>query len=160
MRIGVPILAAALAVVSIGRGVTEIDGFPRFLRSSAANREAYSPMLHDAIDALPADAHILTNNPQRVWWLNRREPTLFAFTQPRAGNSHYPLTAEEVLALACAGDTYLAWFSGLLNAGFGPEERRPDLFEVVRLDVLETVGGGTLSRVEPVAPDSCPPRST
>ncbi len=160
VRFGTPVLAATLALASLGRGVVEVADFPDLVPASSANRGAFSPQLHDAIDALPPDVHLLTNSPQRVWWQNRREPTLFAFTQPRAGNSHYPLPADDVVALACDGDTYLAWFSGLLNAGGGPEERRPDLLEVVRLDVVETMPGGTLYAVATIDPGVCPPRST
>lgn len=160
VRLVVPALAVALALVSVVRGADEVDDLPRLLWGSSANREVYSPQLHDAIDALPPGIHLLTNNPQRVWWQHRREPTLFAFTRPRAGNSHYPLPAADVLDLACDGDTYLAWFVGLANAGEGPEERRPDLLRVVRLDPVREVAGGTLYEVLPLDPTACPARST
>jgi len=154
------VVAVPLALASVGRGVVVAAEFPDTLWTSSASRSVYSPELHDEIDALPAGVHLLTNNPQRVWWQHRREPTLFAFTRPRAGNSHYPIPADEVLALACDGRTVLAWFDGLLNAGDGPQERRPDLSEVVHLTASRVVAGGTLYEVEPVDRTRCSNRST
>lgn len=157
-------VAATLAVLALAgsawRGLVTVNDFPDRLWASSANRDVYSPQLHDAIDALPADVHLLTNNPQRTWWQNRREPTRFAFTRPRAGNSHYPLDADELLHLSCDGPTVLAWFPGLLNAGDGPEERRPDLLEVVRLTTRLEVAGGTLYDVTPLDPAGCADPST
>lgn len=153
---GAVAIAVLLVAGSVWRGAVAVADFPDRLWASSANRSSYSAALHDAIDALPADVHLLTNNPQRTWWQNRREPTLFAFTRPRAGNSHYPIPADELLALACDGPTVLAWFPGLVNAGDGPEERRPDLLAVVTLTETLDVAGGVLYAVEPVDPGACP----
>ena len=111
--------------------------------------------MHDLIDELPADAQVLTNNPWGVWWQNQREPTLFAFTRPRPGNSHFPISGERTLELACTMPTYLAWFPDLMNAGDGPDERRPDLLEVVDLHLQDVVPGGQLYRCVPRDPAAC-----
>jgi len=128
---------------------------PRTLPYGAGSRTQYSPQLYDIVEALPADVNILTNSPQRVWWQTRHEPTLFAFTRPRPGNSHYPLSVDETVRYACAGTTYLAWFGQLLNAGDSPQERRPDLLEVVDLTVQRSVPGGQLYVVTPRSEDLC-----
>ena len=103
--------------------------------------------LYDVVDELPADVTILTNYPQGLWWQTRREPTLFAFTRPRPGNSHVPLTLDETIEQICARTTYLAWFAGLRNAGEGPAERRPEIVEVVDPTTEHTVPGGVLYRL-------------
>ena len=107
------------------QGVAFAARFPDLAPGGAGYKPQFSPQLYDAIDALPADARILTNNPQRVWWFTDREPTLMGFTRPRPGNSHYPLDADDTVHEACSGRSYLAWFDSLQNAGDGPEERRP-----------------------------------
>jgi hypothetical protein len=129
--------------------------FPDLAPSGSGYRAQFSPELYDAIDALPADARILTNNPQRVWWFTDREPTLMGFTQPRPGNSHYPIDAEHTVQEACTGHSYLAWFSGLLNAGDGPSERRPDLVGLVDLQLASSFAGGQLYRISPLDPAEC-----
>jgi hypothetical protein len=111
--------------------------------------------LYDDIDALPADARILTNNPQRVWWFTNREPTLMGFTRPRPGNSHYPLDPQHTVLEACSGHAYLAWFDSLQNAGASPAERRPDLAALVDLQLEASVPGGDLYRLVPVDASSC-----
>ena len=111
--------------------------------------------MYDAIDALPADARILTNNPQRVWWFTDRVPTQMGFTRPRPGNSHYPLDAADTLKEACTGHVYLAWFNGLSNSGIGPKERRPDLAALVDLELQTSVPGGQLYLLAPVDPSTC-----
>ena len=98
---------------------------------------------------------VLTNSPQRVWWQTRREPTLFAFTRPRAGNSHYPLNSDEMMRLVCIREAYLAWFDGLANAGKGPHERRPDLTALIDLVVQKSVSGGVLYRLTPRHEQDC-----
>jgi hypothetical protein len=123
--------------------------------ASSGDRALYSPGLYDAVDDLPADAQLLTNNPWGLWWQTRREPTLFAFTRPRPGNSHYPISAERLLHLACTRSTHLAWFSSLTNAGDGPHERRPDLVRLVRLVAEAEVAGGVLYAIEPRDVASC-----
>jgi hypothetical protein len=148
------VLVPAAVVAWAWQGVAMARDVPDL--ASSGDRSLYSPGLYAAVDALPADAQLLTNNPWGLWWQNRREPTLFAFTRPRAGNSHFPIAGDRLVAIACASPTYLAWFSTLLNAGDGPAERRPDLLELVRLDPLLVVPGGTLSRVVLRDPASCP----
>lgn len=147
-RAGIVLAAGMLALWSY-QGLTVARDLPEMLPYSAASRTLYAPALYDAIDALPADATVLTNSPQRVWWQTAREPTLFAFTRPRPGNSHYPLDVDETLRLACTGSAHLAWFGQLLNAGDGPDERRPDLLDVVDLTLEQRVPGGELYRVTP-----------
>ena len=102
------------------QGVAFAARFPDLAPAGAGYKPQFSPQLYDAIDALPADARILTNNPQRVWWFTDREPTLMGFTRPRPGNSHYPLDADDTVQEACSGRAYLAWFDNLQNAGSGP----------------------------------------
>ena len=129
--------------------------FPDLATGSSGYKPQFSPQMYDVIDALPADAIVLTDNPQRVWWFTDREPTLFAFTKPRPGNSHYPLDAAHTVAQACTGHAYLAWFDGLANAGGGPAERRPDLLKLVDLQKQQTVLGGELYLLAPRDPAMC-----
>jgi hypothetical protein len=129
--------------------------FPDLATGSSGSKPQFSPQMYDVIDALPADAIVLTDNPQRVWWFTDREPTLFAFTKPRPGNSHYPLDAAHTVAQACTGHAYLAWFDGLANAGGGPAERRPDLLELVELQQQQAVIGGELYLLAPRDPAKC-----
>ncbi len=77
------------------------------------------------------------------------------FTQPRPGNSHYPLDADETVKEACSGHAYLAWFDNLQNAGDGPSERRPDLVALVDLEVETSVPRGVLYRLAPIDPSAC-----
>lgn len=147
-RLGVTV-GALVGVASIWQGVQLVDRVPDL--GSSGSRTVYSAQLHDLVDDLPDDALVLTNNPWGVWWVNRVEPTLFAFTRPRAGNSHFPLDVDETLAAACTGRAHLAWFSTLRNAGDGPAERRPDLLEVVELELVRSVPGGDLYRLAPLA---------
>ncbi|HEX3087425.1 MAG TPA: hypothetical protein VHQ23_02145, partial [Ilumatobacteraceae bacterium] len=97
------------------QGVAFAARFPDLAPGGAGYKPQFSTQLYDAIDALPADARILTNNPQRVWWFTDREPTLMGFTRPRPGNSHYPLDADQTVQEACTGHAYLAWFDNLQN---------------------------------------------
>ncbi len=150
--------AVAVLAVSVWwafHGARVIAEFPDRLPGSSASRQLHSSALHDAVDLLPTDALILTNNPQRVWWQSRRDPVLFAFTRPRPGNSHYPLDAVETLRRACTSKAYLVWFDGLLNAGEGFEERRPDLLEVVSLTSVSTTPGGQILQLHPLASEKC-----
>lgn len=151
--------AIALGVAALGwwgyQGVTFATSFPDLAPAGSGYKAQFAPELYDAIDGLAVTATILTNSPQRVWWFTDREPTVMGFTQPRPGNSHYPLDAAATVAVACTGNAYLAWFDGLQNAGEGPAERRPDLTELVTLDVETTVAGGTLYRLTPADPDRC-----
>jgi hypothetical protein len=130
--------------------------FPDFAPGGSGYKPQFSPQLYDVIDALPADARILTNSPQRVWWFTDREPTLMGFTVPRPGNSYYPLDADHTMKEACSGRTYLAWFGGLQNAaGDNPQERRPDLVALVDLQLQTSVPGGQLYRLAPLDPAAC-----
>jgi hypothetical protein len=129
--------------------------FPDLAPGGSGYKPQFSVQLYDVIDALPRDATVLTNNPQRVWWFTDREPTLFAFTRPRAGNSHYPLDAAHTLDQVCTGHAYLAWFDGLQNAGEGPAERRPDLLELVDLQLVQSVPRGELYLLAPRDPSRC-----
>ncbi|HEY7625936.1 MAG TPA: hypothetical protein VH761_02670 [Ilumatobacteraceae bacterium] len=137
------------------QGVAFAARFPDLAPGSSGYKPQFSPQLYDAIDALPGDAVILTNSPQRVWWFTDREPTLMGFTRPRPGNSHYPLDAADTFDQACSGHAYLAWFEGLQNAGDGPAERRPDLLEVVDLELRKSVPGGELYFLSPVDSSRC-----
>ncbi|MEY2581355.1 MAG: hypothetical protein QOE09_1204 [Ilumatobacteraceae bacterium] len=132
--------------------------FPDFAPGGSGYKAQFSPELYDTIDALPDDARVMTNNPQRVWWFTNREPTLMGFTQPRPGNSHYPLDPEQTLHEACSGHSYLAWFDSLQNAGATPAQRRPDLFALVDLHLETSVAGGQLYRLSPRDAGAC--RST
>jgi hypothetical protein len=129
--------------------------FPDLAPGGSGYKPQFSPQLYDVIDALPADATILTNSPQRVWWFTDREPTLMGFTRPRPGNSHYPLDADHTVAQACSGHAYLAWFHALQNAGDGPTERRPDLIALVGLHLERSVPGGELYLLSPVDASKC-----
>lgn len=129
--------------------------FPDLAPGGAGYKAQFAPQLYDVIDALPDDARVMTNNPQRVWWFTKREPTLMGFTTPRPGNSHYPLSAEQTLHEACSGNSYLAWFDSLQNAGESPEQRRPDLLALVDLVRQTSVPGGELYRLSPHDPGSC-----
>ena len=132
------------------------DRVPEIVAIGAGSRTQFSPELFDLIDQLPRDAHVLTNSPQRVWWQSHREPTLFAFTRPRAGNSNYPLSPAETLRYACMTHTYLAWFGSLGNAGDGPQDRRPDLAAIVNLTLVDTVSGGEMYLLSAHDPTQCP----
>jgi hypothetical protein len=60
------------------QGVAFAARFPDFAPAGAGYKPQFSPQLYDAIDALPADARILTNSPQRVWWFtDRSRPSWF-----------------------------------------------------------------------------------
>lgn len=136
-------------------GIAFAARFPDYIEGSSGYKPQYAPQLYDVVDALPPDAVVMTNNPQRVWWFTGREPTLFGFTRPRPGNSHYPLDAAHTLAEACTGRAYLAWFDGLQNAGGGPGERRPDLTAIVDLQRVQSVPGGELYFLVPRDASSC-----
>lgn len=144
----VVIAGASLASLSVLHGVVIAEQFPDRAQLSTGYRGLHAPALFDVVDELPADVTVLTNYPQGVWWQTRREPTLFAFTRPRPGNSHVPLTLDETVEQICARTTYLAWFDGLGNAGEGPAERRPEIVEVVDLITEHTVPGGVLYQLE------------
>jgi hypothetical protein len=137
------------------QGVAFAARFPDLAPGGAGYKPQFAPQLYDVIDALPADARILTNNPQRVWWFTNREPTLMGFTTPRPGNSHYPLDAGHTVLEACSGHAYLAWFDSLQNAGASPAQRRPDLAALVDLQLEAAVPGGDLYRVVPVDASAC-----
>jgi hypothetical protein len=138
------------------QGVTAAQQLPDAVTEAGQARAQAAPELYRLIADLPAVASVLTNNPHSVWWLTGREPTLFAFTRPRAGNSHYPLSAADTLSYACRGTTYLAWFDQLGNAGKGPAERRPDLTAILRLTVEQQVPGGALYRLTARDAERCP----
>jgi hypothetical protein len=152
-------IAAVGALAALGWwvyvGVAFAARFPDLAPGSSGYKPQFSPQMYDVIDRLPADATVLTDNPQRVWWFTDREPTLFAFTRPRPGNSHYPLDAAHTVAQACSGHAYLAWFDGLANAGGGPAERRPDLMKLVDLQQQQSVSGGELYLLVPRDPSKC-----
>ena len=152
---GIALSCAVLLGWWMYQGAAFAVRFPDLAPGGSGYKPQFSPQLYDAIDALPADARVLTNNPQRVWWFTDREPTLMGFTAPRAGNSHYPLDAEHTVQEACSGRSYLAWFSGLQNAGDGPNERRPDLVALVDLQLEASVPGGQLYRIAPLDPTTC-----
>ena len=137
------------------QGVAFAARFPDLAPGGAGYKPQFAPQLYDVIDALPDDARILTNNPQRVWWFTDREPTLMGFTTPRPGNSHYPLDAEHTVLEACSGNAYLAWFDSLQNAGASPAERRPDLSALVDLKLESSVPGGELYRLAPLDASAC-----
>jgi len=151
----VALIGVALLGWWMYQGVAFAVRFPDLAPTGAGYEKQFAPRLYDAIDALPADARVLTNNPQRVWWFSDREPTQMGFTRPRPGNSHYPIDAQETLKEACTGHAYLAWFTGLLNAGIGPQERRPDLTALVDLQLQTSVPGGQLYLLAPRDPLSC-----
>ena len=137
------------------QGAAFAGRFPDLAPGSAGYKPQFAPQLYDVIDGLPADARILTNNPQRVWWFTKREPTLMGFTTPRPGNSHYPLDAKHTVLEACSGHAYLAWFDSLQNAGVTPAQRRPDLAAVVDLQREASVPGGDLYRLVAVDASAC-----
>ena len=143
-----------MASLSVLHGVLFAAQFPDRAHLSTGYRGLHAPALYDVVDELPADVTVLTNYPQGLWWQTRREPTLFAFTRPRPGNSHLPLTLDETVEQICARTTYLAWFAGLRNAGEGPAERRPEIVEMVDLITEHTVPGGVLYRLELRAGDT------
>ena len=152
-------IAAVVGAAAFGwwvyLGVAFAAHFPDLAPGSSGYKPQFSPQMYDVIDGLPASATVLTDNPQRVWWFTDREPTLFAFTRPRPGNSHYPLDAAHTVAQACSGHAYLAWFDGLANAGGGPRERRPDLMTLVDLQQQQSVSGGELYLLVPLDPSKC-----
>ncbi|MEP7201490.1 MAG: hypothetical protein ABI894_02715 [Ilumatobacteraceae bacterium] len=137
------------------QGVALATRFPDLAPGGAGYKPQFAPQLYDAIDALPDDARVLTNNPQRVWWFTDRDPTLMGFTRPRPGNSHYPLDAADTVQEACSGHAYLAWFDSLQNAGASPAERRPDLGALVDLQLELSVPHGALYRLTPLDPAQC-----
>jgi hypothetical protein len=150
------IVAACLVSWWTFEGVAMADRVPEIVAIGAGSRTQFSRELFDLIDTLPRDAHVLTNSPQRVWWQSHREPTLFAFTRPRAGNSNYPLSPAETLRYACMSHTYLAWFGSLANAGDGPQDRRPDLAAIINLTVVNSVAGGEMYLLSAHDPTQCP----
>lgn len=137
------------------QGVAFAARFPDLAPGGAGYKPQFAPQLYDVIDTLPADARILTNNPQRVWWFTDREPTSMGFTRPRPGNSHYPLDPHDTVQEACSGHAYLAWFDSLQNAGASPQERRPDLTALVDLQLVDSVPGGALYLLAPHDPTTC-----
>ncbi len=144
------LLGAALvgAVLWSFQGANAARDAPDRLGGSAGNPESFSPRLYDLVEDLPDDVSVLTNSPQRVWWHTGHFPIRLAFTRPQPGNSHFPLSPADTVAAVCEGDTYLAWFSGLDNTrGVGPAELRPDLAELVDLNTVDVVPGGTLYRL-------------
>ena len=149
------IIALSAVFWSASEGTSLAQRTPQYLSVSVGSRTQYAPALYDLIQELPNNANVLTNSPQRVWWHTNRNPTYFAFTRPRAGNSNYPLSPADTLALACRHDTYLAWFGQLLNAGDGPTERRPDLVSMIDLTLVQTVAGGELYRLSAHDPSTC-----
>ncbi|MEY2553989.1 MAG: hypothetical protein QOC57_1849 [Ilumatobacteraceae bacterium] len=152
-------IAAVAGTVLLGwwlyQGVAFAARFPDLAPAGAGYKPQFSPALYDIVAALPADATILTNSPQRVWWFTDREPILMAFTRPRPGNSHYPLDAAHTVQQACSGHAYLAWFGDLQNAGNSPAERRPDLLALVDLHVERSVPGGQLYSLTPIDASAC-----
>lgn len=149
-------VCVALVCWSIFEGVAMAERVPEIVLIGAGSRTQFSRELFDLIDTLPADANVLTNSPQRVWWQSHREPTLFAFTRPRAGNSNYPLSPSDTLRYACLAHTYLAWFDGLANAGDGPADRRPDLAAIIDLTLTNQVTGGAMYALSAHDPAQCP----
>lgn len=148
-------IAAAGALVWSAHGIDTALQVPDRLGGSAANPQ-FSSQLYPLVANLPPDANVLTNNPQRVWWSARRFPVSFAFTQPKAGNSHFPLSPTETVRQACSADAYLAWFSGMDNAGgVGPAELRPDLAALITLVPVESVPGGQLFKLTVKDRDAC-----
>lgn len=148
-------IAAAGALVWGAHGIDTAVHVPDRLWGSAANPQ-FSSQLYPLVADLPPDANVLTNNPQRLWWSARRFPVSFAFTQPKAGNSHFPLSLTETVRQACSADTYLAWFSGMDNAGgVGPAELRPDLAALITLVPVESVPGGQLFELTVNDRDKC-----
>lgn len=129
--------------------------FPDLAPGGAGYKPQFSPQLYDLVTALPEHSTILTNNPQRVWWFTDREPILMGFTRPRAGNSHYPLDAEQTMQEACSGHAYLAWFHPVQNPTDGPAQRRPDLVDLVDLQLERSVPGGELYRLAPLDASTC-----
>ncbi|NND76143.1 MAG: hypothetical protein HKN44_14155 [Ilumatobacter sp.] len=149
----VPAVGIVAAVGWMTVGLVAAWNGPDRVSGSAANPDLYSPELLALVAAIPDDEHVLTNDPWRVWWHTGREPVGFAYTRPTPGNSHFPLSEEEITARACSADTYLAWFPGLLNAqGAAPAEVRPDLAQTLPLDEIVAVPGGRLFRVAPNCP--------
>jgi hypothetical protein len=151
----VAVAGTALLGWWIYQGAAFAVRFPDLAPGGSGYKPQFSVQLYDTIDALPPDATVLTNNPQRVWWFTGREPTLMAFTKPRAGNSHYPLDAEQTVQQACSGHAYLAWFDGLQNAGDGPAERRPDLVALVDLQLQKSVPKGEMYLLAPRDTAAC-----
>ena len=149
------VAGAALFCWWVYQGAAFAARFPDLAPGGSGYKPQFSPQMYDVIDALPDDATVLTNNPQRVWWFTEREPTLMAFTRPRPGNSHYPIDADQTFDQACSGHAYLAWFDELQNAGGGPTERRPDLLELVDLQLQRSVPGGQLYLLEPIDATRC-----
>ncbi len=148
---------ALLAGVALGswwgyQGVAMADRVPEIVAYGAGSRTQFSEELFDLIDTLPATANVMTNNPQRVWWQNDRNPTLFGFVRPRAGNSNYPLSPADTLKYACMPDTFLAWFAG----GDRPTVRRPDLAAIIDVTLVQTVSRGELYRLTPHDRAQCP----
>lgn len=151
----VAIAGAGLLGWWVYQGAAFAVRFPDLAPGGAGYKAQFAPKLYDAIDSLPHDARVLTNNPQRVWWFTNREPTFMGFTTPRPGNSHYPLDAEQTLHEACSGHSYLAWFDSLQNGGATPQQRRPDLAALVDLHLETPVAGGELYRLSPHDAASC-----
>ncbi|MDP9465479.1 MAG: hypothetical protein M3P52_12700, partial [Actinomycetota bacterium] len=152
---GVAVAGTALLGWWMYQGAAFAERFPDLAPGGSGYKAQFAPRLYDVIDALPDNARILTNNPQRVWWFTDREPTLMGFTRPRPGNSHYPLDAAHTVQEACSGHAYLAWFDSLQNAGDSPRERRPDLVALVDLQLETSVPGGELYRLAPLDADTC-----
>jgi hypothetical protein len=149
-------IAGGAAALSILAGVVAAFETPDRLSGSSDNDQQFAPDLYDRVAALPEDANILTNNPQRVWWHSDRFPVRLGFTEPKPGNSHFPLSPDDTLQLACDGNAYLAWFSTMRNAqGSSPGELRPDVARLVTLTVIDDVDGGTLFALGVVDPATC-----
>ena len=159
-RVRIKPVALILCTALIGwwafEGIAMAQRTPEIVLIGVGSRTQFSRELYDLIDTLPIDANVLTNNPQRVWWQNHREPTLFAFARPRAGNSNYPLSPTDTLRYACLPHTYLAWFGSLANAGDGPADRRPDLAAIIDLTITNAVPGGVMYLLSAHDSTQCP----
>ena len=152
VRFTATIVAAASMVVGVGAAL----GTPDRVSGSAGSRAVFAPDLYDLVEALPDEVTVLTNSPQRVWWHTDHHPVGFAFTQPKPGNSHFPLSPDATVRRVCETETYLAWFQGLDNAeGRSPADLRPDLAKRIALRRVAKVRHGALYELAVIDPDDC-----
>jgi 4-amino-4-deoxy-L-arabinose transferase-like glycosyltransferase len=101
---------SALAIVVLGGSAlwwasALRDGVPTYYEGTTVHAE-----LASALDALPSNSALISNDPWAVELHAAREPVELAPVAPAAGFSHRPVTTDHVLAARCRGPVVLIWF--------------------------------------------------
>lgn len=98
-----------------------------------------------AVDTLPTDAVLYSNQTWPVWYLTGRDPVLQApVRRPYRSNDERPIPPGFASEVAC-GERYLVWFGADDDGSWSPEALR----SVVPLEVVATTDDGVLFRFRP-----------